>query len=70
MICAIRGYRLILTMPETMSAERRKLAKAYGAEIVLTPGFLGMQGAVDKAKEPVKELDAFMPDQFANPANH
>ena len=68
-ICAVRGYRLILTMPETMSVERRKLAKAYGAEIVLTPGALGMQGAVDKAKELVKELDAFMPDQFANSAN-
>ena len=66
----IKGYRLILTMPETMSIERRKLLKAFGAEIVLTEGSKGMSGAVAKAEELAKEIDgAFMPQQFKNKAN-
>ncbi|NLG84745.1 MAG: cysteine synthase A [Firmicutes bacterium] len=70
MVAAARGYRLILTMPETMSLERRKLLAAYGAEIVLTPGIEGMAGAVRKAEELVREIPgAFMPQQFENPAN-
>ncbi len=69
-VAAIKGYRLILTMPETMSIERRKLLKAFGAEIVLTEGAKGMSGAVAKAEELVKEIDgAFMPQQFKNKAN-
>jgi cysteine synthase A len=69
-VCAVRGYRLILTMPETMSIERRNLLKAFGAELVLTPGPDGMSGAVAKAEEMVREYDdAFMPQQFKNPAN-
>jgi len=69
-ICATRGYRLILTMPETMSKERRKLLKAYGAEIVLTDGKLGMSGAVKKAIELSCEIpNSFIPSQFENPAN-
>lgn len=65
-----RGYRVILTMPDTMSAERRKLLAAYGAEIVLTEGALGMQGAIDKAKELARDIEgAFIPSQFDNPAN-
>jgi cysteine synthase A len=69
-ICAEKGYRLCLTMPETMSLERRKLLTHLGAELVLTPGPLGMQGAIDKARELLaSEKNAFMPDQFANPAN-
>ena len=67
---AVRGYRVILTMPDTMSAERRALLAAYGAELVLTPGALGMQGAVDRANELAARLPgSFIPDQFANPAN-
>lgn len=67
---AIKGYRLILTMPETMSIERRKLLTAFGAEIVLTEGSKGMSGAVAKAEELIKEIDgAFMPQQFKNKAN-
>ena len=67
---AVRGYRVILTMPDTMSAERRTLLAAYGAELVLTPGALGMQGAVDRANELAAQLPgSFIPDQFANPAN-
>lgn len=70
MVCAVQGYRMILTMPETMSEERRKLLKAYGAELVLTEGAKGMQGAVDKANELHKEIkNSFIPQQFANPAN-
>jgi cysteine synthase A len=68
--CAIKGYRLILTMPETMSMERRNLLYALGAEIVLTEGVKGMKGAIEKAEELVKEKkNAFMPQQFKNPAN-
>lgn len=68
--CIAYGYSLILTMPETMSVERRNLLKAYGAELVLTEGAKGMQGAVDKALELVKETEgAFMPSQFTNQAN-
>ena len=70
MVCAVRGYRMILTMPETMSEERRKLLKAYGAELLLTDGSKGMQGAVDKANELHKEIkNSFIPQQFSNPAN-
>lgn len=67
---AVKGYRLILTMPETMSVERRNILKAYGAEIVLTEGTLGMKGAIDKANELSKTYEnSFIPDQFGNPAN-
>ena len=70
MICAIRGYKIILTMPETMSLERRLLLKSYGAELVLTDGKLGMQGAVDKAFELNKNYpNSFIPSQFDNPSN-
>ena len=70
MIAAKRGYKLILTMPETMSIERRKLLKAYGATVVLTDGKKGMQGAVEKAKELNAEIEgSFIPDQFSNKAN-
>lgn len=68
-VAAAKGYKAIFTMPDTMSAERRNLIAAYGAEIVLTDGAKGMQGAVDKAAELAKSLDAFIPDQFANPVN-
>src|SRR5437588_4757065 len=67
--CAARGYKLIVTMPETMSLERRRLLKAFGAEVVLTPGEKGMNGAIEKAEELIKEHGggppkAFMPQQF------
>ncbi|HHW29574.1 MAG TPA: cysteine synthase A [Syntrophomonadaceae bacterium] len=69
-VAAARGYRIILTMPETMSIERRRLLKAYGAELVLTEGSLGMKGAIDKAEELAKEIpNSFIPGQFVNPAN-
>jgi len=69
-VCAARGYRLILTMPETMSMERRKLLKILGAEMVLTPGSEGMTGAVKKAEELKKEIpNSYLPMQFKNPAN-
>lgn len=70
MVAAARGYKCILTMPETMSIERRQLLALYGAELVLTPGPEGMTGAINKAKELVAQTDnAFMPQQFENPAN-
>ncbi len=69
-VCAARGYQLVLTMPETMSVERRALLKALGAKLVLTPGGEGMPGAIRKAEQMVKETPgAFMPQQFCNPAN-
>jgi cysteine synthase A len=69
-VCAARGYRLILTMPDTMSLERRKLLKHLGAEVILTPGSQGMTGAIHRAKEIAAEPPgAYMPDQFSNPAN-
>lgn len=69
-VCATKGYRLILTMPETMSLERRKLLQHLGAELVLTPATRGMTGAVEQAREIVASMGmAFMPDQFGNPAN-
>ncbi len=69
-VCAEKGYRVCLTMPETMSIERKKLLKHLGAELVLTPGAAGMRGAIEKAKEIlISDKKAFMPDQFNNPAN-
>ena len=69
-VAAARGYRIIIVMPETMSIERRKLMKAYGAEIVLTEGAKGMKGAIEKADELAKEIpNSFIPGQFVNPAN-
>lgn len=69
-IAAVRGYRIIIVMPETMSVERRNLMKAYGAELVLTDGSKGMKGAIEKASELAKEIpNSFIPGQFVNPAN-
>ena len=69
-VAAARGYRIIIVMPETMSIERRKLMKAYGAELVLTEGAKGMKGAIEKANELAKEIpNSFIPGQFINPAN-
>ncbi|MDE7399516.1 MAG: cysteine synthase A [Oscillospiraceae bacterium] len=69
-IAAVKGYRIILTMPETMSIERRNILKAYGAEIELTEGFKGMKGAIERAEQLQKEIEgSFIPGQFVNPAN-
>lgn len=69
-VCAVKGYRLVLTMPDTMSIERRKMPEAFGAEIVLTPGSEGMKGAIKEAEGIVKKnCKAFMPQQFKNSAN-
>src|SRR5208282_1910194 len=69
-VCAAKGYRLVLTMPESMSVERRKMLLLLGAELELTPAAQGMRGAIAKAEEILKSLpDAFMPQQFQNPAN-
>src|SRR5699024_5365302 len=69
MVAAAKGYHIIIVMPETMSVERRKLMKGYGAELILTPGADGMKGSIAKAEELVKEKGYFMPMQFNNPAN-
>ena len=69
-VCAVKGYRLILTMPESMSVERRNLIKGFGAELILTPAPMGMKGAIARAEELLKENPgSFMPQQFNNPAN-
>ena len=69
-VSAVKGYRMILTMPDTMSVERRNILKAYGAELVLTPGEKGMSGAIEKAEELAREIpDSFIPGQFDNPVN-
>lgn len=69
MVCAVKGYKLMLTMPETMTIERRRLLSAYGADLILTPGTQGMRGAVLKAEELAAEKGYYMPQQFKNPAN-
>ena len=69
MVGAAKGYKVILTMPESMSEERKKMLKAYGAELVLTPASEGMKGAISKAKEISAERNGFIPSQFDNPAN-
>ncbi len=69
LVALLRGYKAIIVMPDSMSIERQKLMRAYGAEVVLTDGKRGMKGAIEKAKELERELGAFLPDQFSNPAN-
>lgn len=69
MVCAVKGYKLVLTMPDTMTIERRRLLTAYGAQLVLTPGAQGMKGAVQRAEELAAENGWLMPQQFKNPAN-
>ncbi|MDD4456407.1 MAG: cysteine synthase A [Syntrophotalea acetylenica] len=69
LVCAVKGYKLILTMPETMNVERRRLLAAYGADLVLTPGTQGMRGAVARAEELAGQYGYFIPMQFSNPAN-
>lgn len=68
-VCAARGYHLTLTMPDTMSVERRMMLKSFGAELILTPGAEGMKGAISKAEELAEQPDYFIPQQFKNPAN-
>jgi cysteine synthase len=69
LVGSIKGYKVILTMPDTMSMERRRLLGAFGAELILTPGALGMRGAIEQAEEVAAQRKAFMPQQFKNPAN-
>ncbi|GEB78160.1 cysteine synthase A [Sporolactobacillus inulinus] len=69
LVAAVKGYKAILVMPETMSIERRKLFKAYGAEVILTPGAQAIKGSIEKAQELAKEKGYFLPQQFKNPAN-
>lgn len=69
LVCAVKKYKLILTMPDTMTLERRRLLGAYGAEMILTPGAQGMRGAIEKAEEIAHAKKCFMPQQFKNPAN-
>jgi cysteine synthase A len=69
LVGCIKGYKVVLTMPDSMSAERRRLLGAFGAELILTPGSLGMRGAIEQAEEIARERSAFVPQQFKNPAN-